>query len=63
MKKISIGQVILTLVLGLYALVCFLPVVLVVVASFTSDDYIQKNGFTLFPTELSLNAWEYVAGY
>lgn len=63
MKKVSIGQWILTLVLGLYALVCFLPVVLVVVASFTSDDYIQKHGFTFFPAELSLSAWEYVAGY
>ncbi len=62
-KKISIGQWVLTLILGAYALVCFLPVVLVFVASFTSDTYIQKNGFTFFPKEWSLNAWKYVAGY
>lgn len=62
-KKLSIGQMVLTVLLGAYALACLLPMVLVVVASFTSDASIQKNGFSFFPEEFSLSAWKYVAGY
>ena len=38
-KKRKIGQDILGLILGLYALICLLPMVLVVIVSFTDDKY------------------------
>lgn len=62
-KRVSFGQNVLTFVLGLYALICLLPLLLVAVASFTSDESLSTNGFTFFPESWSLKAWEYVFGF
>ena len=40
MKKVGIGQWILGLVLFLYTMICLLPVILVVIVSFSSDESI-----------------------
>ena len=49
MKKVGLGQWILGLVLFLYTIICLLPVILVVIVSFSSDESINKNGFSFFP--------------
>ena len=59
-KKRKIGQDILGLILGLYALICLLPMVLVVIVSFTDDKYLARNGFSFFPKQFSLAGWKYV---
>ena len=56
MKKVGIGQWILGLVLFLYTMICLLPVILVVIVSFSSDESINKNGFSFFPEQWSLKA-------
>lgn len=43
MKKVGIGQWILGLVLFLYTMICLLPVILVVIVSFSSDESINKT--------------------
>lgn len=63
MKKISISQVFLGAFLGLFTLICFLPLVLVVIVSFSSDESIRLHGYSFFPTELSLKAYQYVGSY
>ena len=63
MKKIGIGQWILTLILGIYAIICLLPVLLVIIVSFSSDESINVKGFSFLPVEWSLKAWEYVLGF
>ena len=63
MKKVGIGQWILGLVLFLYTMICLLPVILVVIVSFSSDESINKNGFSFFPEQWSLKAWEYVGSF
>lgn len=62
-KKTSSGQVVLTLVLGAYALACLLPVLLVLVASFSSNDSLVQKGFSFFPTGWSSSGWEYVFNF
>lgn len=63
MKKITIGQIVLGIILSLYTLVCFLPLLLVVIVSFTSDESIRVHGFSFFPAQLSLKAYQYVGSF
>lgn len=63
MKKIKLGQIILLLILCVFAAICFLPVALVFIASFSSEKSLDTNGFSFFPEEWSLDAWAYVFGY
>lgn len=45
---------------GIIAVLCFIPFWMVLVASFTPEELIVKNGFGLFPSEFSLDAYETV---
>ena len=63
MKKAGVGQWVLGILLGVYALACLLPVVLVVIVSFSSDASISAKGFSFFPAEWSLKAWQYVGSF
>lgn len=58
-----LGQIILTIILGIYALACLLPLLLCVVVSFSTDESISMNGYTFFPSGWSLKAWEYVGTF
>lgn len=62
-RKLGVGQCILSACMGSYALVCLLPVLLVIVVSFSSDESIARKGFSFFPDEWSFKAWEYVATF
>lgn len=59
-KKVKPGQIILLLILCLFALCTLLPVLLVLIASFTSESALTLNGFSFFPEEWSMEAWNYV---
>lgn len=45
------------LVIVLYSVCCLLPMVLVVMVSFTSESAIVRHGYQLLPSEYSLNAY------
>ena len=63
MKKIfgdSLGQAVSMFCLGLFALICILPVILVIIVSFSSQSSIAANGYSFFPSEWSVEAYEYV---
>lgn len=62
-KKIGVGQLILCLILGIYALICLLPMLLIVIVSFSSEASINAKGFSFFPQEWSLKAFEYVGSF
>ena len=53
-EKKGIGQYVLGFFLLLYTLFCFLPVLLVFIASFTDEASILKNGFSYFPEKWSM---------
>lgn len=59
-KKTSTGQKVLTGVMGLYALICLLPVLLVFIASISDDKSLTTKGFSFFPTAFSTKGWTYV---
>lgn len=46
--------------IGLFALVCLLPFILVIVASFTAEEAVMREGFKLIPSKLSLEAYAFV---
>ena len=45
---------------SIWALICLLPFVLVVSASFSSESVIAKEGFGLLPKKFTLSAYELV---
>ncbi|MBO4695925.1 MAG: carbohydrate ABC transporter permease [Lachnospiraceae bacterium] len=59
-EKVTFGQIILGLILLLYTLYCFLPVVLVFVSAFTDEMTITNNGYSLFPKKWSLEGMKNV---
>ncbi len=62
-KKVSLGQYILALILGLYTLFCLLPILLVFVTAFSDDKTIASNGYSFFPEKWSLEGFSYVFKY
>ena len=54
------GQFILAFILGLFTLFCFLPVLLVIIVSFSSKASVAAKGFSFIPSEWSLDAYDYV---
>ena len=44
----------------LFSAVCFLPLVMVVAASFTSAGDLAYHGFSFWPPEISLTAYRYI---
>lgn len=51
------------LITGLFALICFVPFLLVVIYSFTPYDLYLKNHFDFFPERLTLDAYKMVMDY
>ncbi len=51
------------LVTGIFAVICFLPFLLVVIYSFTPYDLYLKNHFDFFPDRLTIEAYEMVLKY
>ncbi len=52
-------NVILNVVFLFWALICVLPLILVVIVSFSSEQSIFQNGYTFFPSEWSLDAYNF----
>ena len=49
-----------TIILTFFVIVTLLPIVLLVIASFTQEQALIQNGYTLFPKALSLDAYYYM---
>ena len=61
--RFNLGQIIFGTILGIYTLFCLLPILLVFIVAFSSTDSINTKGFSYFPSELSLEGFEYVFRY
>lgn len=62
-EKFGFGQGILSLVLLIYTIFCFAPVLLVFIAAFTDEKTINKNGFSFAPEKWSMNGVNTVLKY
>ena len=61
--RVTKGQIILAVVILVLTIGAFLPVLLILVVSFSSETSIMENGFTFFPSGWSTNAYKYVFTY
>jgi putative aldouronate transport system permease protein len=55
-----VGRLLTHLLLMLVSLLCFLPLMMVVSASFTDETALVENGYELLPSKFSTEAYEYV---
>ncbi|MBR4277092.1 MAG: carbohydrate ABC transporter permease [Lachnospiraceae bacterium] len=62
-QKFTVGQFFLGLILLIYTLFCFLPVLLVVTSAFTDEKTLSQNGFSLFPEKWSMVGMNAVLKY
>ena len=61
LNEISRGtELLFALILGLFALLCIIPFVFVVIISFTGESSISAQGYSFFPLSWSLDAYRQV---
>lgn len=56
----KIVNIILHAIFIMLLLCCILPVILVIIISFTDQAWIDMNGYSFFPSKLSLSAYNYI---
>ena len=54
------AQAVFHIVLGLFALMCIVPFIFVIIISFTSEDSIRQIGYSFMPLSWSTQAYKYV---
>ena len=60
MRKFNVFDGLIYLIILLFSLFCIVPMILVVMVSFTEENSIQKLGYRLIPKEFSLEAYNLV---
>lgn len=61
LNKVSIPvEILLSLTIGLFCLICIVPFIFVAIISFSSEESIRQIGFSFTPVEWSLQAYQYV---
>ena len=53
-------RVVSTIVLGILAVIALLPIILIVIASFTEETTLLRNGYSFFPKQWSTDAYVYM---
>ena len=61
MREEKLAKLVAYLVMGFFALICIIPLIMIVIVSFTSERSIKQNGFQLIPEEFSLDAYRLLA--
>jgi len=60
-NRISLGSnILLNIMFALCAIVCIAPILLIIMISLTEEKEILVNGYTFFPKQLSLKAYDFV---
>ncbi len=60
MKKLKLSYVLLHLFMIILVLLCLMPVILVISISFTSESGIANHGYTFWPSDFTLDAYQYI---
>ncbi len=58
MKKLTLGKILIYISVIVFALLCLLPLLLVLIVSFTPEALIISDGYSFFPKGLSLDAYD-----
>ena len=59
-KRFPVSAIVANAILCLVCCFCVLPVLLLVISSFTDNDTVFRNGYSFFPEKWSLGAYEYL---
>ncbi len=59
-KKLTVGTVLIHIFFILFSLSFLIPFILIISASFTQEDALVANGYALWPSEFSLESYQYV---
>lgn len=54
------AEMVITIILGLFCLLCIVPFIFVAIISFTAESSIREIGFSFFPKAFSVEAYRYV---
>ena len=46
--------------IAIFGIICVIPFLLIIASSFTSENYIIKNGYVLWPEDFSLAAYQLI---
>lgn len=60
MRKLSISKILMYIVVVLFSLLCFLPLLLTFMVSITDEDMIQRNGYSFIPGKISFYAYKLI---
>ena len=60
MRKFSLSSAIMYTLISVYAAICLLPMLLVLMISITDEDAILRNGYSFFPENFSLYAYKLI---
>ncbi|GBF74831.1 sugar ABC transporter permease [Paenibacillus sp. 598K] len=60
MRKFSLGSATMYTLISIYAAICLLPMLLVLMISITDEDAILRNGYSFFPDNFSLYAYKLI---
>lgn len=61
MRKLDGWQIASHAVLGVFSFMAIVPFILLIIASFTDNQWAMVNGISFFPKEWSLDAYQYIA--
>lgn len=59
-KRIGVFEVLNCLWMVLFSLYCLIPICIMISASFSSDAVLAQYGYTLFPKQVTLEAYKFV---
>lgn len=62
-KKISVSTIVIYAMVSIFVLFCVLPFILVISASFTSEEAIVENGLRFWPQDFTFDAYKYIFKY
>ncbi|MFM9328453.1 carbohydrate ABC transporter permease [Paenibacillus mesotrionivorans] len=60
MRKLSVSRAVMYVCVAVYSALCLLPMLLVLIISITDEDAILRNGYSLFPENFSLYAYQVI---
>ena len=61
-KKISKFDVAGNIVMIVIVFYCLVPLALLLISSFTDNNSLVRNGYSFFPEQFSISAYEYLVG-
>lgn len=60
MKRLSLSNFFVNLIFIVYSVICIIPLLILLSVSFTNEQSVFQNGYSLIPRDFSLDAYKYI---